>query len=368
MKRRFFIVLAIMILSAMLLSGCSSAPAASNAPNGEITYFNVDQSHASVAPAMSAPAASAMAPAPAVSDSESAAKDSGNGVSGGITGDTGIDNGSVLQPDVKRKVVYNGSLETKTKNFDSDYNTIMNTLIADGGYVQSSNITGTKPETWQDAGRSASMALRVPSSKFDSFITILKGVGNNMSTSISGQDVSLQYYDTEQQLATLRTRQQRLQDMMKDNSYSLKDLIEVEKELSDVSLQIQQMETNLRDYDSLIDFSTINITIHEINPIQATTVKAPDESLGSQISNGFFGVLNVLADVGRGLLIFITAGSPVLILVGIIVILIVVLTKRSKKKHPAAVYPQYTQYPSQQIGQNKEIKDNEGEKNDNNKI
>jgi hypothetical protein len=334
MKRLIGVVIVIIIMSALVFAGCSAA--------AQSSYSYGSDSEAAGAPEVAKD--SNTQPAPAAS---SVAEE---GISAGVTGDTGIDAGSILQPGVDRKVIYTGNIEAKTKNFDDDYNKIMSSLKADGGYVQSSSITGTKPETWEDAGRDAVMVLRVKSDKFDSFIEMLKGIGKNMSTSTSGEDISVQYYDTEQQLDTLRTRQGRLQEMMKNPNYPLVDLIQVEKELSDVSLQIQQLETTQRDYDSLIDYSIVNITLHETNPIEVKSVSAPEEDLGTQISNGFFGVLNVLADIGRGILIFITAGSPALAIIAVIVIVIVLLVKHSQKKNRKK--GGYPPYPPQQGGQN----------------
>ncbi len=261
---------------------------------------------------------------------------------------TGLDQQSILEPSVDRKIVYTGNIEARTKNFDEDYDMILSKLVEAGGYVQNSYINGTKPEDWQDPGRYAQITLRIPSKNFDSFITMLKGIGENLSTSISGDDISLQYYDTETRLKTLRIREERLQELL-DKAAELEDIIELERELADVSYQIQMYETDLRNYDSLVDFSTINISLYEVNEISGVT--QGEDDLGTRISNGFFSVLNALADFGEGFLIFIIAGSPVLVPLAIIIILIIVLVKRSKKKRQSNVIPQQPQGDPNQGGE-----------------
>ena len=236
---------------------------------------------------------------------------------------------SVLEPGVDRKVVYTGTIEASTKNFDEDYQKIMGSLEEAGGYIESASVYGTKPEDWQDSGRTASLTIRVPSDKFDAFMTMLNGIGKNISSSISGQDISLQYYDTETQLSTLRIREERLQKLLEEAA-GLEDIIEIERELADVSYQIQMLETSLRDYDSLIDYSTISIYLQEENDIEGIT--SSEEDIGSRISNGFFSVLNAIADFGEGLLVFIISGSPILVPLAVIIIVIVILVKRSRKK------------------------------------
>lgn len=237
---------------------------------------------------------------------------------------------SILEPSVDRKIIYSGRVDARTKKFDKDYSSIMDKLAEVGGYIENAYMHGTEPGDWQDNGRYVEITLRVPSDKFDAFMTMLDGLGENISSSISGTDVSLQYYDTETRLSTLRIRETRLQVLL-EQAAGLEDIIEIERELSDVSYEIQSHEIELRSYDSLIDFSTITVTLQEVNDITAVTPS--EESVGTRISNGFYSVLNVLADFGEGLIIFVIAGSPVILLLAAIIIVIVLLVKRSNKKH-----------------------------------
>lgn len=326
--RRIYIVVAFILTAVMIFAGCSSAPA-QEADNGSSGYGkgSVDTAQASAAPAAEAPAAAE--PDKGIADSAVL----------GTAGEAGTQTSeqSVLEPGVNRKVVYNGTIEANTKEFDKDYDMVMEQLRSVGGYVESSSIEGSKPEDRQDSGRTAQMVLRVPNDKFDAFITMLKGLGQNLKTNIMGQDISLQYYDTETQLSTLRNRQSRLEEMLKNPAYTLDSIIQLEKELADVSYQIQMLETNLRTYDSLVNFSTINITLYEVAEI--TTVLPAKEDLGTRISNGFFSVLNTLSDIGEGLLVFFVSGSPILVPLALVIVLIILLVKRSRKKRGAKAAP-----------------------------
>jgi hypothetical protein len=189
---------------------------------------------------------------------------------------------------------------------------------------------GTAPEDWQDSGRTAELTVRIPSDKFDSFMEMLKGMGENLSSSVSGQDISLQYYDTETRLRTLRARQERLIELLAQAA-DPEDIIEIDRELSNVQTDIDLLEGSLRDYDSLVNFSTVTISLREVNEI--TRVTSSDDSIGTRIKNGFYSVLNVLADIGEGLLIVIIAGSPIIVPLAAIIVLIVFLVRRSNRKH-----------------------------------
>lgn len=327
MKKILLVVLTVLV-ALSLVAGCSATSESQTGYNGGKDYYA--EGEMAEAPAAEEPAE---APAPAYDEgygdsaTESAVPQEEEGAGTGLN----LEN-SVLEPSVNRKIIYEGYIESRTKKFDEDYNAILTNLQAVGGYVENSSIKGTKPENWQDDGRYASMTLRVPSAKFDAFMNMLKGLGQTVSTSVTGTDISLQYFDVETRLETLRIRETRLQDLLKE-AKGLEDIIELERELGNVSEEIRRLETQKRDYDSLIDFSTVTIYLQEANEVQSVTPS--EEPLGNRITTAFYAVLNALAKFGEGLLIFFVGGSPILIPLAVIAVVVILLVRRNKKKKAA---------------------------------
>lgn len=334
--KKIYVVLVFLLIAALLITGCSpSQNSVQENTAGEGTSYDSEKDAA---------AGDGYAEKPEAMPAEEPAYDAPAAPEEGIGSDVivGEDNGSsydpdsVLQPSVNRKIIYHGTIEANTKEFKRDCDMIKSRLLDMGGYVESSFIKGKEPVDWQDTGRVAQMILRVPSKRFDEFITMLEGVGQNTYSSVSGEDISLHYFDRETKLKTLRNRQSRLEEMLKDPAYKLEAIIQLEQELAEVSYEIQTLETELRTYDSLVDFSKVEITLYEVMEIKTVTTPA-EEDLGTRISNGFFSVLNALADFGEGLLIFFAAGSPIIIPIAVIVVLIIILVKRSKKRRAKAL-------------------------------
>lgn len=323
MKRILLVVLTALV-ALSLLAGCASKSDSYDSNSG---YYG--EGEVAGAPPMEAPAEAPAVEEPAYDEGasdgvaeEPAAPQEGTG--------SGVDyDSSVLQPGVDRKIIFFGTIEARTKNYDKDLQSILSKLDEYGGYQQDASESGTKPEDWQDSGRTAMMTLRVPSKHFDAFMNVLKGLGETVSTSVRGEDVSVQYFDTETKLKTLRIRETRLQDLLKE-AKGLEDIIELERELANVSYEIQTLETNLRDYDSLIDFSTVTITLYEVHEVQS--VEPSEESLGNRISTAFYSVLNALSDFGEGLLIFLIGGAPILVPLALIAVIVIVLVRRHNKK------------------------------------
>ncbi len=316
MKRIGLIALVVAMMAAMLLSGCSAKQ--------ESGDYYANGGYAEASAAVEEPAY----------DAEKTTDESGG------AGNTIDYDNSVLQPGVNRKIVYEGNISAQTTNYEEDYNAILAKLQALGGYVEQVSSSGTKPASWQDEGRHASMTLRVPNAKFSEFMSFLGDLGETQSVTMSGRDISLEYYNTEKQIESLRKREARLQVLL-DKAETMKDIIDLEDQLAAVSDQIEALETQVRTYDSLIDFSTVTINLQEV--MEITEVAPPTEkTLGERISSGFYSVLTVLADIGEGLLVFFISGIPVWIILAVILVPTIILVRRARKKRKqyAALHPQ----------------------------
>lgn len=337
--KRIYTVFVLLMIAAVALAGCSSAPQyLDNRLDGE----GLRQDVAADKPAYAGDAMPNPEPVyeAAETPQESAApEEEWEGVSDSeVMGGEGASyiKDSMLQPSVNRKVIYSGTIEANTKEFKKDCDMIKSRLLDIGGYVESSYIEGTEPKDWQDSGRLAQMTLRVPNKRFDEFIQMLEGVGQNLNSSVNGEDISLQYFDRETKLKTLRNRQSRLEEMLKDPAYKLEAIIELEREHADVSYEIQMLETEIRTYDSLVDFSTVRVTLHEVMEIKAVTTPE-EQDLGTRISNGFYSVLNSLADFGEDLIVFFASAAIIIVPIAAIVIIVIILAKRSGKRRAKAM-------------------------------
>ncbi len=325
MKKGLFIVLALVMAAVMLFAGCSAQRSATTSDSAEYyaeepAYEKMEADTQNMDTAGSYDMDDMAAPDMEQAYPEDA--DTGSGID--ING-----NSSVLEPTVDRKIIYTGSITARTKKFDEDYNMIMDSVTKAGGYIENAYVYGTEPEEWQDEGRYAEITLRVPSEKFDEFIDMLKGVGETTNSSVSGRDISLQYFDVETRLETLRIREERLQELL-EKAASLEDIIELERELSNVSYEIQSYEIEKRNYDSLIDFSQITVSLQEV--ADQAEIVAPQESVGESMKNGFFNVLNGVAVFGRWLLVAIVAISPVLAILAVILVIVLLSVRAAKRK------------------------------------
>ena len=131
------------------------------------------------------------------------------------------------------KIIATYTIEMNTDEFDTHYQMLKDKCAELGGYVQSASVSGTKPETYNDSGRYASIAFRIPSEEAEAFVEYTSGTGTITYSNSDTQDITLEYYDSETRLSVLRTQLSRLQSILVETD-NLADVIELEKEIARV--------------------------------------------------------------------------------------------------------------------------------------
>lgn len=295
MKRFFAIAFILMLL---LAAGCS-------APKSADTNY------------MAAPSEPQEAPRP-----------EGNAVSGGAGFDKG-EAGQTSLPDYGgHKVIRTFSVSFETDSFDSDIAAILQSAAELGGYAERSVANGRKPEVYSDPGRYAYLTLRVPAEKVEAFVQGVKGYGTLTSYNENADDVTEAYFDLDTRLGVLRTQLDRLKSILVSTD-NLADIIALESAISDVTLQIEQLTTQLRRYDGLISYATVEVTINELRLNEGP---AAQTSVWERIDRGFTDTLYGVGTFFVNLFIFFVSALPALVVLGAIAAIAVFIARSGVKR------------------------------------
>ena len=228
------------------------------------------------------------------------------------------------------KVIATYSLEMISDAFDDHYARLLSKAEELGGYVQEASVNGTKPETYHDSGRFANLIFRIPADKAEEFVNYAGGTGEITYNRKSTEDVTLDYYDSETRLEVLKTQLERLQSILVETD-NLADIIELERAISEVTIEIEQMTTQLRRYDNLIDYSTVYVDIQEKGLIAGP---AATKTIGERISEGFRSNLSGVGVFLEDAFVWFISSLPVLLLlaaIGVGIWLIVRSIRRSSQ-------------------------------------
>ena len=246
-----------------------------------------------------------------------------------------------LNGDYDRKIIRTVTMSCETKAYDDAITTVMTALNTYGGYVESSNTTGTGFEDVKHSERRATYTLRVPAEKLDAFLEDLRkdeGI-RILSQNATSDEITATYYDTVSRLETLQAEKASLTAMLEGfTDYSdITSMLKVQERLYNVIEEIEALQTKLNLYDGQVAMSTVHLTLREV--IVYTEVVDPDPTFGQRVKDAF---VESWTDFGRGwqnfFVWFIEAFPTLLVVVGIhagIFFIIYGSVKRGRKKRAA---------------------------------
>ncbi|KOA19084.1 hypothetical protein CLHOM_24650 [Clostridium homopropionicum DSM 5847] len=225
------------------------------------------------------------------------------------------------------RIIQTGRMNMETTTFDETLSQVQNYVNSIGGYIQSSSIQGRgiTPDN-STSNRVGTLTFRVPQNKYSEFFTSAKSYGTITFQENTGEDVTEQYFDTEARVKALTIQEERILDILK-KSDKLSDVIELEKHLSDIRYQIENLTGTLRKWDNLVNFSTITLQIQEVKEI---TKVAPESSNGllKRISYAFTNSIKQLGIFFQAVIVFLFTILPFMLVAIIIALIVLTIIKK----------------------------------------
>ena len=260
-----------------------------------------------------------------------AAKSYSNGYSDNSGGEAVVapadgiyNNGSVSPSVTDRKLIRRVSMDLETTEIEQLLTAIDEKVAELGGYVENSKI---QIGSDSDADRRATMTVRIPAEQLDSFTKHVAEVSNVTMSSESAEDITLNYVATESRQKALQAEESRLLALI-DEAANLTELLQLEKRLTEVRTDLERVTAQLKLYDNLVDYRTVELDIREVQ--EYTEVEEP--GFWTRLGNGF---VNSLQNAGKILLEFVillVCALPYLIFPAVVTVVILLIVKFSKRK------------------------------------
>ncbi len=180
-----------------------------------------------------------------------------------------------------KKLILTSYMTMETQKMDELMEKITALVGKYGGYFQRSSLSNRGDQT-----RSYDAAIRIPAKSYASFLEELKGEGNALYYSEETRDITDSYTDIEARLTSLKAQEAKVLEFY-DKAETLEDLMSVEARLSDIRYEIESYEAQIKNYDLLVEYSTLNLTVNE------TKVYTPvNTSFFSRLARSFAGGWN----------------------------------------------------------------------------
>ena len=232
--------------------------------------------------------------------------------------EAGDDTAQILsggQVEGERKIIRSAYMSIETTGFERTVDEILGKVSLYMGYIESSEIQG-KPrrQEKQPANRKAHLEVRIPRKSFDQFISGLGDVGSVINQQVTGEDITGQYLDVEARLKSLKLQEERLLTIL-SKAELLQDIIELERELSNVRYEIENYTGTLKKWDNLIEYSKVTIDVYEVHEIKEE--EPIPITLPERIINGFRRSCRSLGMFLEDLMIFTVSAVPYLAFLGL---------------------------------------------------
>jgi uncharacterized protein DUF4349/putative zinc finger protein len=149
-------------------------------------------------------------------------------------------------------------LQIIAKDFAAVRGELDSVLVRHQGYAATLSVSNT-----DNTARALSASLRIPAPQLVAALNELKSLGRVTGEAQSGEEVTSQHADLVARIKNSRETEIRLQDILRNRTGKVSDILEVEQEIARVRGEIEEMESELKTLNHRVDFATINLTINE---------------------------------------------------------------------------------------------------------
>lgn len=234
---------------------------------------------------------------------------------------------SITSADVPmQKLVRKMWINAETEDLDALLQQVDEKMATLGGYAEKREVYNGSPSATRRYRR-ATITVRVPAEQLNQFTDAVTGLSNVTSCTESADDITLSYIATQSRITALETEQTRLLELLA-KAENMDTLLKIESRLTDVRTELEQVTSQLRLYDNMVNYATVYL---ELTEVKEYTVVTEPETVWERIAEGFMQSLKDLGDFFTELFVTVIVGLPYLVVIAILVVALV-LTLRARKK------------------------------------
>lgn len=246
-------------------------------------------------------------------------------------------------------LVYSCNMEIDVMDFQKAVSEFKSTLKEYNGFVESENYTDNGSRSHylnndKTLMHTYSATVRVPSSKYDSFVSGLDSIGTLRFKTAKAENISQEYSDAKTTLEIYEAKRDRYIKMLStitDDEHA----ISIEKELTNIEIEIKKLKTNMNKMNNDVAYSYVNI---ELNEVTEYTTSYSEKTFLQKLQETAKRSWEYFLYVCQTILFMFIFFLPYIAIIAIIVLIIFKITKNKKKKNPQ----NYTKRPSGHLNPN----------------
>ncbi|MBA2938089.1 DUF4349 domain-containing protein [Paenibacillus sp. CGMCC 1.16610] len=224
-----------------------------------------------------------------------------------------------------RKLIYRANLVMPVDDYGKAQTALRDLVTLSGAYILQFSENANTGE------RGGTYTIKVAANGFVSLLDGLEKLSPSLQRNVQGQDVTEEYVDLSSRLKAKQLVETRLLGFMEKASKT-DDLLAFSNELSKVQEAIEQIKGRMRYLDQNVAYSTIEIRMYQQTDKKPFLSDPSKLSLNDRIQKAWNSSLNVLVAVLQGILVFLAAAFPILVIALLIGIPIWVYRRKRNKQ------------------------------------
>lgn len=229
-----------------------------------------------------------------------------------------------------QKIIKNADMSIYVEKFDEKVDEIINLVDDLGGYIENSQIEGSKSA---DSSRRAYMTLRIPQAQLTNALDRFKAMGRVNRQRLGGENITDAYYDTDARVRNLVQQEQRLLEIL-NMAKNVDEVLRIENELNRVRTDIDMLTGQLTAWDKMVEMSLVNLNLIEQEPSKEKLGTVTLQELSRRAKQGFIAAVNLSLNMLASLAEIIGALLPIVIIAGVLFLIIKGFINRKKKNQP----------------------------------
>ncbi|KQX64733.1 DUF4349 domain-containing protein [Paenibacillus sp. Root444D2] len=333
-REKISFLLATCILLISLLSGCSSSKSDSSAASSKEMKMAATNDAVKSDSALSVDAKSA-APAAAAAGGKTSNADALTKSKDGAAEQAPSDvknapitvmpaTGSDEAAGFNRKLIYRANLVMPVDDYSKAQTALRDLVALSGAYILQFSENANTGE------RGGTYTIKVAANGFVSLLDGLEKMSPSLQRNVQGQDVTEEYVDLNSRLKAKQMVETRLLGFMEKASKT-DELLAFSNELSKVQEAIEQIKGRIRYLDQNVSFSTIELRMYQQTGNKPLLSDPNKLTLEERIQKAWNSSLNVLVAVMQGILVFLAAAFPILV-IGLLIGVPIWVFRRKRNK------------------------------------
>jgi hypothetical protein len=253
---------------------------------------------------------------------------------GSAAGTVNPDGSSTSSAGDGTKIIKTATVTAETKEYAKSTEALKSLIESAGGHISTSSAsenashrTNGRPE------KHANYTIKVPSDKFDEFLSSLSSTFNVTNLTTSTEDVSESYFSLQARIETLESKREGLVSMLQHVNVNTDFTTwqKINEELTKIDTELMIYNEQLKSLENKVSYSTVTFSVSEVTEYTETDEK----SYGDEIADAFKGSVEAVKKFFQGLLIVIIYLLPFLLISGVTAVVVVLIVRASVKKKKA---------------------------------